>query len=77
MRETAPYSQERRWHDDRGKIPDGQDRRRTPQKLQAPLPQEQRPERPLPDPSDWSFELIEQYHTVIAATARQIGRAHV
>ena len=73
MNDSAPYSQERRWHDDRGKIPDGLDRRRAPRKLQAPLLQEQRPEHPLPDPSDWSFELIEQYHAVITATARRFG----
>lgn len=28
---------------------------------------------PLPAPSDWSFELIEQYHDVIRATAEQFG----
>jgi stage V sporulation protein R len=33
----------------------------------------QTPETPLPDPSDWSFELIEQYHEVIKATARRFG----
>ena len=25
----------------------------------------------LPGPSDWTFELIEQYHEVIAATAQR------
>ena len=28
---------------------------------------------PLPAPSDWSFELIEQYHKVIRATAERFG----
>jgi stage V sporulation protein R len=28
---------------------------------------------PLPAPSDWSFELIEQYHSVIKATAERFG----
>ena len=32
-----------------------------------------RPAQPLPGPSDWTFELIEQYHEVIAATARRFG----
>lgn len=29
--------------------------------------------RPLPAPSDWSFDLIEQYHTVIRETAERFG----
>jgi stage V sporulation protein R len=37
--------------------------------LDGPLPLAQRPAEPLPAPSDWSFELIEQYHQVIRATA--------
>ena len=28
---------------------------------------------PLPDPSDWTFELIEQYHEAIRATAQRFG----
>jgi stage V sporulation protein R len=28
---------------------------------------------PLPAPSDWTFELIEQYHSVIRATAQRFG----
>ena len=35
----------------------------------APLPPGPRPEAPLPDPSDWTFELIEQYHEKIRAIA--------
>ena len=38
-----------------------------------PLPPLPRPAQPLPAPSDWSFELIEQYHDVIRATARRFG----
>lgn len=32
-----------------------------------------RPSHPLPDPSDWSFELIERYYAAIAATAERFG----
>ena len=39
----------------------------------APLPAGKHPTHPLPDPSDWSFELIERYHAVIAATAERYG----
>ena len=28
---------------------------------------------PLPAPSDWSFELVEQYHRVIRDTAARFG----
>ncbi|WP_042424000.1 SpoVR family protein [Comamonas granuli] len=38
-----------------------------------PLPAGARPAQPLPDPSDWSFELIERYHAAIAATAERFG----
>ena len=41
--------------------------------LQAPRPAGPRPSAPLPDPSDWSFELIEQYHEAIRATAWRFG----
>jgi stage V sporulation protein R len=37
--------------------------------LQEPLPPGPRPTSRLPDPSDWTFELIEQYHAAIRATA--------
>ncbi|KAB0584556.1 SpoVR family protein [Ideonella dechloratans] len=69
----SDFSQERRWHDDRSRIPDGQDRRKGRVALQAPLPPGPRPEHPLPDPSDWTFELITQYHEVIDRTARRFG----
>jgi spore cortex formation protein SpoVR/YcgB (stage V sporulation) len=39
----------------------------------APLPAGKRPGHPLPDPSDWTFELIERYHSAIAATAERYG----
>jgi len=39
----------------------------------GPLPLERRPEHPLPAPSDWSFELIEQYHDIIKRTAARFG----
>ena len=41
--------------------------------LSAPLPLQDRPAAPLPGPSDWSFELIEQYHKVIRDTAARFG----
>lgn len=41
--------------------------------LLAPRPAGPRPSAPLPDPSDWSFELIEQYHDAIRATAWRFG----
>jgi stage V sporulation protein R len=65
----SDFSQERRWHDDRSRIPDGQDRRKGRWPCR-PLPPGPRPEHPLPDPSDWTFELITQYHEVIDRTAR-------
>ncbi|MBK6713556.1 MAG: SpoVR family protein [Burkholderiales bacterium] len=39
----------------------------------GPLPLAHRPEQHLPSPSDWSFELIEQYHSVIRTTAERFG----
>ena len=40
---------------------------------QAPLPAGPRAEQPLPDPSDWTFELIEQYHEKIRAAAQRFA----
>ena len=39
----------------------------------APLPAGRRPAHPLPDPSDWTFELLERYHAAIAATDERFG----
>jgi len=41
--------------------------------LEQPLPPGARPEAPLPDPSDWTFELVERYHDVIRAAAKRFG----
>ena len=41
--------------------------------LSEPLPLRERPPVPLAGPSDWSFELIEQYHKVIRDTAERFG----
>jgi stage V sporulation protein R len=41
--------------------------------LSEPLPLKARPATPMPGPSDWSFELIEQYHKVIRDTAERFG----
>jgi len=46
-----------------------------PPALEVPLEltASQRPHEHLPGPSDWSFELVEQYHAVIRATAERFG----
>jgi len=44
-----------------------------PLTLDQPMPLEQRPSEHLPAPSDWSFELVDQYHRVIRATAERFG----
>ena len=36
-------------------------------------PLKERPSQPLPSPSDWTFDMIEQYHEVIRATAQRFG----
>ncbi|MGB3068007.1 MAG: SpoVR family protein [Ottowia sp.] len=46
---------------------------RTPHVPTTPLPAGKRPANPLPDSSDWTFELIERYHSAIAATAERFG----
>ena len=43
-----------------------------PERTAAPSPTG-RTREPLPCPSDWSFELIERYHTEIARTAKRFG----
>ncbi len=41
--------------------------------LRHMVPLARRPAQPLPAPSDWSFELIDQYHEVIRHTAERYG----
>lgn len=45
--------------------------RRGPLKQMKPL--KQRPAEPLPGPSDWTFELLHDYHRVIRETAERFG----
>ena len=49
----------------RAASPDEYGGRRPAPPLRAPLPLKERPASRLPAPSDWTFELIEQYHDVI------------
>jgi len=46
-----------------------------PAALEQPLPMPfgERPQEHLPSPSDWSFELVETYHSAIRATAQRFG----
>ena len=41
--------------------------------LEGPRPARERPSHPLPGPSDWSFELVEEYHRVIRMTAERFS----
>jgi len=41
--------------------------------VDGPRPAPERPSHPLPGPSDWSFELVEEYHRVIRMTAERFG----
>ena len=52
---------ERRHMEHLGRVPPTGDRR-PHTLLQAPLPAPPRAAAPLPDPSDWTFDLVEQYH---------------
>jgi len=63
---------EHRHVDDPARIPLGHDRR-VHLCLREPLPAPERASAPLPDPSDWTFELIERYHDVIRDTAERFG----
>lgn len=47
--------------------------RRHKEPLQQMRPLKERPAQPLPAPSDWTFELIHDYHAVIRATAERYG----
>ena len=40
---------------------------------QEPLPAPPRASEPLPDPSDWTFELVERYHEKIRECAQRFG----
>ena len=44
----------------------------TARPMRGPLPLD-RPAQRLPAPSDWSFDLIDQYHDVIRHTAERYG----
>jgi stage V sporulation protein R len=68
----ASHVPEHRHLDDPARIPQGSDRR-VRLALQEPLPAPARATQTLPDPSDWTFELIEQYHDVIRETAARFG----
>ena len=68
----APVHTEHRHLDDPAHIPRSGERRQRVA-LQAPLPARARPSEPLPDQSDWTFELIERYHDVIRQTAERFG----
>jgi len=68
----APRQTEHRHLDDPAHIPHSGERRQRVT-LQAPLPATSRPREPLPDQSDWTFELIERYHDVIRQTAERYG----
>lgn len=63
---------ERRAYENLWRVPATGDRRPRVQ-LQAPCPAPPRAAQPLPDPSDWTFELIERYHEVIRQTAERFG----
>ena len=67
-------SKEDRRHHERAAVPPpGVADRRQRQPLQRMKPLLERPSQPLPSPNDWSFELIDEYHTVIKNTAERFG----
>ena len=63
---------ERRKTENLSRVPPTGDRRPV-HHLQAPRPAPPRAEQPLPDPSDWTFELIDRYHDAIRQTAERFG----
>lgn len=72
MNLVAPSVMERRASEDLWRVPATGDRRPHAQ-IQEPLPAPPRAAHPLPDPSEWTFELIERYHEVIRQTAERFG----
>jgi len=66
-----PILERRQWENLKQVPPTGDRRPNTI--LQAPLPAPVRATTPLPDPSDWTFELIDKYHDVIRQTAERFG----
>ena len=72
MNATTHPVLERRSVENLRRVPPTGDRR-PHETLRAPHPAPPRAEQPLPDPSDWTFELIERYHEVIRQTAERFG----
>lgn len=72
MNIVPPTVMDRRASEDLWRVPVTGDRRPHTQ-IQVPLPSPPRALHPLPDPSDWTFELIERYHEVIGQTAARFG----
>lgn len=68
----SPRPPEHRHTDDPAHKSAGHDRRIHTGLLQ-PLPAPARALQPLPDPSDWTFELLQQYRDVIHTTAQRFG----
>ena len=72
MNLLPPPLPERRHAEDLRHVPPSGDRRpHTP--LLAPRPRAERASAPLPDPSDWTFDLIERYHEAIRDAAERHG----
>ncbi|MES2583631.1 MAG: SpoVR family protein [Pseudomonadota bacterium] len=63
---------ERRHLENLGRVPPTGDRR-PHTLLEHPLPAPPRAATHLPDPSDWTFDLIERYHDTIRQTAERFG----
>ncbi len=63
---------ERRHLENLKSVPPNGDRR-PHTSLQQPLPAPARATAPLPDPTDWTFDLIDRYHDTIRQTAERFG----
>ena len=73
MSEQPTYpAHERRGTENLRSVPPSGDRRPRAV-LQAPRTAPSRAAQHLPDPSDWSFELVERYHEAIRQTAERFG----